>query len=329
MGALVIPVTRAAVAVPVDFVGNHFQQALPVVGQYKHAVLHDSAGCEWFAINTANGVYNWTKLDAFVAAVGANSWTYVVWGTPLWASARPAEVSPYYPTASRAEPASMASLATFITALCNRYVGLARIEIWNEPDLPEWYSGTVATFVTLAQTVYSAAKAVRGGIDVIGPGHVEYLNTWFAQFLAAGGAATSDAWSVHGYLTQWASSNASVIGLLLSMRNLYLVTSNAGASKSRIYLTEFGHFNARVELTDAAYVLAFQRGMLVAAALGIKQASWYAYDDALMGYSGRSAVLAGITAFIGLISGATLTNVSINMPECSVSANINGTDYLF
>lgn len=329
MATSVIPVSRTSIIVPIDFCGMHFEQVLPIAGQYKHTVLHDAYGCEWYSINTSNGTYNWTKLDAFVATVGANPWTYVVWGTPLWASARPSELSPYYATASTAEPTSMANLATFITALCNRYTGLVRIEVWNEPDLIEWYTGTVSTFVTLSQTVYNAAKAVRGGIDIVGPSHVSYITSWFNNFLIAGGGAYVDAWSLHGYLVQWRSPNASVVGLLLSMGVLYNTASQNGVTKSRIYMTEFGHFDARTELTDAAYILSFQRGMLVAAAMGIKQAAWYAYDDTPMGYSGRTAILNGIAAFITLISGATLTNVSINMPECSINATINGTTYLY
>ena len=58
-GPSILPISRGgSVTVPADFCGNHFNNTLPVAGQYKTANSHDAAGCDWFEINTANGVRN-------------------------------------------------------------------------------------------------------------------------------------------------------------------------------------------------------------------------------------------------------------------------------
>jgi len=323
-----IPVLQGSVTVPSDFCGNHFNNVSPVENQYRSCVLHDAAGCDWGEIHTAPGVFNWSALDARVASIGSKSWTYVVSRTPTWASARPNEPHPYGAGAA-AEPADMSNLYNFIVALCNRYPTLSKIEVWNEPDIaapfaPIWYTGTVATFVTLTQSIYNAAKSVRPQIKILGPSCTNYLTTWFKQFLQAGGGSYIDAWAIHGYFLQWSSPNNSMLGLLRTINCLYVSCSDTGITKSEIYLTEFGQFGARAESSDSEYIRQFKQGMILAAALKIKQASWYAYDDAVMGYSGRPVVENAIADFINSFCGSTLSNVTINMPECSITCSING-----
>lgn len=321
--------------VPADFCGNHWDAIDPVPAQGKHMMAFEMNNCSWRSINTSAGVYDWTRLDACVSAWGARPWIGNPWGTPTWASARPAEAH-VYGLGAAAEPAVMADLGTYVTQLVNRYPTMSHIEVWNEPDVaapmdpPLWYTGSVATFVTMCQTVYNAAKAARPGIVVLGPGTVNYLSSpnWLDAWFAAGGASYVDAYSIHGYQTQYGTPLKAFLGVAHQLQYLHNARSKNGIVNKDIYITEFGQTNPGGRyFTTEAYVTGYKRAMLFAAATGVKMASWYNHDGPTMGYNGRTDIEAEIAAFITLLSGATLTNVWLNVPSQTISATINGVDY--
>lgn len=295
-------------------------------------------GCRWWNINTANGVYDWTVLDAKIAAYGSGPWTYCCFGTPTWASARPTESHPYG-LGRGAEPANMQYLTDFVTALVNRYPTLTHVEVWNEPDLSLasnptgwWFSGTVAAFVTLCQTVFNASHAANPSVKVIGPGTVNYLSSpnWLDAFFAAGGASYLDAISMHGYQMQWGTNHKALLGTMMQLRYMRNALSKAGITGKDLYISEFGQINPLPStMTDEEMIAAYRRAMVVAAASGVKHANWYQYDDASFGYQGRVSVELAVTALTTLLNGSTLSAVSLNIPDMTVSATINGTQYTF
>ena len=338
MGYGRLELTRGAtVSVPTDFVGGHVEYDLPVPSQMPHWVCFEARPCRWFEIHTAVSTYNWTALDARVAAIGSRPWTYVVWGTPNWASARPSEVHPYG-NGLAAEPASMVNLTNFITALVTRYPTLANIEVWNEPDVSTsetyyWFSGTAAAFVSIAQTVYNAAKAVRSSVQVIGPGTVNYLSSpnWLDGVWAAGLDTYLDGISIHGYQRQWGTPFKAMLGIAHNWQYMCASRSKAGLSNTKPrYITEFGQLNPTpVTMSDADLILGYRRGMLMAAALGFKIAAWYTYDGPTFSYEGRPAVEAAVTEMAALLPGKTLTNGYIELPENSVHVTLDGVEYAY
>lgn len=336
MGYGRVEISRGAtISVPADFVGNHFETATPIPAQCKHMLAFDMRPCRWKDINTSAGVYNWAGLDAAVAAYGSGPWTYNCWGTPTWASARPAEAHPYWPGCA-AEPASMTSLSDFVTALVTRYPTLTHIEVWNEPDIPTsetyyWYSGTAATFVTMAQTINTAAKAVRPAVKIIGPGTVNYLSSpnWLDAVWAAGLDTYLDAVSMHAYQMQYGTPLKAFLGLMHSRQYMCNSRSKAGLGNAKdFYITEFGQINPTARaMTEDEVITGYRRAMVTAAALGYKYACWYHYDGSSFGYSGRSKIVAAVVQMCSLLPGSTLTNVYLKLPEQTVCATINGVDY--
>ncbi|MCE7796336.1 hypothetical protein LWE61_07145 [Sphingobium sufflavum] len=94
-------------------------------------------------------------------------------------------------------------IATFVKALVSRY-GLAAVrtwpfEIWNEPDLPFFWSGTQAQYFDLYKATAVAIKSVDAQIQVGGPstsgGH------WMQEFVdyAAQNNAPVDFFGTHAY----------------------------------------------------------------------------------------------------------------------------------
>jgi hypothetical protein len=229
----------------------------------------------------------------------------------------------------------MANLTAFVTALINRYPTLTHIEIWNEPDIPTsetyyWYSGSVATFVTMAQTIYNAAKAARPAIKVIGPGVVNYLSSpnWLDAAWAAGLDTYLDAVSIHAYQRQWGTPLKAFLGLAHSRQYLCNSRSKAGLAAKDIYVSELGQINPVARsISEDDLITGYRRAMVTAAALGYKYACWYHYDGPSFGYSGRSKITQAVVDMCALLPGSTLTNVYLSLPEQTVCATINGTTY--
>ena len=133
MGTSTVTVSRGTVTVPADFVGNHFQRVVPVSGQYRRWHSHDAIGCGWYQVNTADGVYDWSDLDAYVAALDeGDGWTYDVWGTPNWLSARPAEAHTYGAGVA-AEPTDMSKLTKGVER--TRRYAAANMVFWNGREI--------------------------------------------------------------------------------------------------------------------------------------------------------------------------------------------------
>jgi hypothetical protein len=132
--------------------------------------------------------------------------------TPAWASSNPER-----PCAGGRNllgcaeiPANISDWDDFVTALVTRYKGRIRYyEIWDEPNRPEAWRGTVRDMVTLAQHAYliiksidPSAKVLTPGVTVIGiqpphPGCI--MDCWLDQYFAAGGYQYADAVTWHGF----------------------------------------------------------------------------------------------------------------------------------
>jgi xylan 1,4-beta-xylosidase len=77
------------------------------------------------------------------------------------------------------------------------------IEVWNEPNLPEFWSGTQADYFRLYETTARAVKDVDASLQVGGPGLAPGDHGWwapFADFVASRDVPT-DFVSFHAYTT--------------------------------------------------------------------------------------------------------------------------------
>ncbi len=335
IGAAELVILNGSITVPATFCGQHFK-GTPNTTQGKRIHSHDMQGVRWWEVNTSNGVYDWSTLDAKISAWGAGPWTYCMFGTPTWASARPTEPHAYG-LGRMAEPSSMAYLTSFVTALVNRYPTLTHVEVWNEPDIPSsqslyWYSGTVATFVTMCQTIYNAVKAANPAVLVCGPGSTYYLSSpnWLDAFFVAGGAAYLDQYSIHGYQLQYGTPHKAMLGTFLNVKYLKESIAKNGAAVKPICISEFGQINPIPStLTDDQVINAYKRAMVIAAALGLTHANWYQYDDSTFGYSTRTSVASAVSAFASALSGGTLDSVRVKIASeaITVTGNLGGVAF--
>ena len=145
----------------------------------------------WPFIEQTKGVYNWSVLDQYVADAAANNvpgtstpvtlyWTNA--NIPPWAAADQTTCTVYTGTTISACTGMVANIAdfqTFMTALVTRYNGsptspvspgsIQIYELWNEPNITNVFTGTVANMVTLTSAAYSIIRANNPSATILSP----------------------------------------------------------------------------------------------------------------------------------------------------------------
>ncbi len=175
--------TDAPFRVPFDYVGLHSDHGLgkPVpLPDYAYDAIrsHDAddrddwPATQWARIERQAGVYDWTAVDAWMAANPAKTRIWVLFGCPAFYQKYPGEPwrYPYLPGGG-SPPRDPAAAAAFIRALLARHPGKIRfVEIWNEPNFgwglggaggrwsprmaqPGFFTGTAEDLAGLARAV--------------------------------------------------------------------------------------------------------------------------------------------------------------------------------
>src|ERR1019366_9373099 len=134
--------------------------------------------------------------------------------TPAWAGGG---------TSGDQAPSNMLYLNNFATAVAQRAIAdglpIKHWEVWNEPNngAGTW-TGTNAQMVTMAQTIYSAVKAVDPTNKVLTPSPQGNATTWMNNYLAAGGGDYADIMAFHGYT---GSAPETIATLIDSYKSVY------------------------------------------------------------------------------------------------------------
>lgn len=80
---------------------------------------------------------------------------------------------------------------------------VAAIEIWNEPDLPEYFaSADPADYAELLKAAYPAIKSAAPDITVVAGAPTGVNTDWYRQLYEAGAGGSFDALGVHPYVGQ-------------------------------------------------------------------------------------------------------------------------------
>jgi hypothetical protein len=222
---LLLGASIAGAQISPQFFGLHtgsVKTAWPTVADVQFASWRSNAAMvRWSDINTAPGVYDWTRLDNALSSTTqyGQSVLYNVYYTPSWASQCPAcvcgkqkETAGCYPPSDLNSDGSGTDqhLKDFVAALL-QHAGPGKIsylEVWNEPNIIGEFNGTIEQLVRMASDVQSVAKSFDPNIQIISPaetgdgppGTDQLRMTYLDQFLAAGGGAYVDIIALHGYV---------------------------------------------------------------------------------------------------------------------------------
>jgi len=288
--------------------------------QFASIRSHDADFGFWRNINTAKGVFDWSKLDAAASLGRPILWT--MYGTPQWAASATDQgfFGPYGKRGESGVPVDMADVAAFTTSLVARYnTGGKRkikwIELGNEPNFNQnrngfWW-GSASDLVRMGKVVRDAAKAVDPDILILSPGFVDVAPAiaWLAAVDPVSGKKGSeiiDLFSFHPYTSNYdapANELRSAIPWFSVLKPLLL---NAGIPDIGIVASEWA-FNSIPEnrfLVSPQWARKqwLKRNIAIHACLGIKATFLYSYNSNLIGNleNDKEGVIAAINESMAL-----------------------------
>jgi uncharacterized protein (TIGR03437 family) len=233
--------------------------------------LWDS-GTAWTSLEPVKGVWNWEPLDEWVNAAEAHGVKQILLTlgqSPAWASSQPDNVN-YVGAGAPAPPRDIQDWRNYITAVGQRYKGRIRsYEIWNEPNDPTYYAGTVPQLVELTRETYQILKAIDPANTVVAP--VPYEAGYLDQLLLAGMAPYVDAISFHFYTY---TAIPEKVGPWIA--NVRLIMEKNGVGAMPFWDTEGASGDTTTsEDLGAAYLV---RRYLVDLAYGSVHYNWYTWS---------------------------------------------------
>jgi hypothetical protein len=233
----------------------------------------------WAQLEPHKGDWDWRMLDKTVALADAHGVEvlYTMGRSPQWASARPQDTgrNPHAEAGGMAEPKNLEDWRNYVRTVATRYKGrIKAYEIWNEPNLPNFYSGTPEAMINLAREAYAVLKQVDPSIVVVSPSAVGPTGlTWLQQYLDLGGGKYADVIGYHFYVR-----GQDPEAMLDFIRQVHELTAKAGVSDKPLWNTEAGWLQPyRIDPQDGPAFMA--RAYILNWAAGVSRFYWYAWDN--------------------------------------------------
>jgi polysaccharide biosynthesis protein PslG len=215
----------------------------------RKGILDDMAGAgltsvrldfAWNALEGTKGQYTWGSMDTFVNEAAAHNMTVLVmlYWPPAWASSTGS-------AAKNAPPKNGADFGNICGQVGKRYGSkLAGVEMWNEPDITTFWSGSRQQFFQMIHDAYPVAKNLSPSTTYVAgaPTYIGLASNWFKDAYASGiYKGYYDAQGIHPYMSpsdlppDAPKSNWSVKGIA----DLQALRSSNGDT-SPLWATEWG-----------------------------------------------------------------------------------------
>jgi hypothetical protein len=271
-------VGSAAAQVPATFFGMHMLHAVNgstpwPTDQFGALRLWDS-GVDWHEIATSRGNYNWSNFDMWMTLAQQHNVdvTYTFGRVPSWANGGQGTSVPM---------TNMQDWDDFVKAVATRAAGRVKYwEIWNEPNDTHFWTGNVATLVTMAQHAAQIIKSIDPNAVILTPSPTWTSTSpdqWMTQYLQAGGGQYADVIAFHGYVN---ASPESIDSLAANMRQ---VMSANGQSSKPLWDTEASWSLAdscSASICDPDQQAAFLvRHYMLHLSRNVQRYYWYAWED--------------------------------------------------
>jgi hypothetical protein len=224
---------------------------------------------DWSGGEPSQGTFNWSTLDRIMASVQQAGLTadLVIDGCPPWAAAAGA-------TGQFAQPASPSQFAAWAAAVAARYgsMGADYFEVWNEPNISEFWSPTPnpAAYTADLVAAYAAIKAADPSSLVISAGLSPAADTsssidpvtFLGDMYADGAQGSFDAVGDHPYTfpadpdTDSQGAWGEMDQTSPSLRSL--MTAHGDGAK-KIWITEFGAPTEAEQTTELTQAITFAK----------------------------------------------------------------------
>jgi len=279
------PAQAAARPLTPAFFGMH-DPGLDATVSYGALRLWD-VGTTWAEIEAVPGVFDFTRLDALVAAAERRHLkvTLVLGSTPTWAATDPLSVSAsWLPKGTSSPPTSEAYWARYVKTVARRYAGrIDSYQIWNEASLRVFWQGTPAALAQLTAVARREIRRADPAALVVStpmlPRQPDW-STWSAAYLKALKPLgwPVDVFAVHSYQPD---KQATPAGRVAGIRKMQSALLAAKAPVKPMWDTEANYSsNAFIhhEVTGQKAADWVARTYLDSLRLGVSRTYWYAFD---------------------------------------------------
>jgi hypothetical protein len=250
---------------------------------------------EWPKLQPQSSKWDFSKLDKYVElAAEHNVEILMPLGlTPAWASSRPEEKTFNTPGVA-APPKNLEDWKAFVRQVATRYKGkIHYYEIWNEPNLKGFFSGTPQEMVILVREASKILKQVDPSVKIVSPSPTSSDGpAWLDTFLQQGGGQYVDVIGYHFYVTPAAPE-----ALMPLADKIHQIMQRNHVPQLPLWDTESGwrmanHQNEVKPLPSAPFnkVLSDEEAIAYVARFytlawvkGIARVYWYAWDNQFMG----------------------------------------------
>lgn len=253
----------------------------------------------WADLEPSQGTFDFTHLDSSIAGANAHGiydFIETLVKTPAWASSNTTSnaCSDYLGRPGGCFPPSDLNpdgtgadqyWKNFVTAVVQHVCAsgtcsIQNWEIWNEPNVKNFWQGTTAQLIRMTQDAAQIIKSINPNLTVITPppaggGDPSSKAASFMQsFLQGGGAQNVDVIGFHGYLAPSEVEQPSLISG--GLRNLTQARSATSTNKP-LWDTE-GSWGPTVNLPQTNMQVAYVATFYLMQATYVQRAYWYAYD---------------------------------------------------
>jgi hypothetical protein len=269
-------------AIPPTYFGMHIHQAAtttpwPAIpfGAWR---LWD-AGVTWPDLESRTSNWDFTLLDQYVALAQKHNVALLLplGLTPTWASARPGEPSEHFQPGNLAAPKYIEDWRIYVSTVARRYKGRIRnYEIWNEPNLKEYWTGTTKELITLAHEASQILRDIDPTVTIVGPSATDRETGpgWLDDYLSAGGGMYLDAIAHHLYV--FPSPPEALLPFAGRVRQ---VMAKHGMADKPLWNSELGWALPKVFSSDMEAAGYLARAYLLNWIGGVQRCYWYAWDN--------------------------------------------------
>lgn len=242
--------------------------------------------------NASDPCYDWSNFDQWAPVVTANGQQilYTAYYTPQWASSSPNTSCQAAGPGGCFAPNDVESgdkhWINFLTALYNHATAnqwhISYWECWNEPNIPNEWSGTLTDLDIMCKDLQSTIHALDSSAKFTTPAATDGMSAvkWLTKWINNGFASEADILAFHGYICDDINNcqaEAVISGLLAPLNTA--ITATPMADKP-LWDTEGSDLVGNLAIQDPDLHAAFYaRYTVLQQSAGVAMFSYWAYDN--------------------------------------------------
>jgi hypothetical protein len=229
------------------------------------------ADVTWLDLEPTKGQWQFARLDRYLSLAQQHGTGILLTlgNPPSWAAVR------------AQDPSNLDDWRAYVRTVATRYKGRVQAyEIWNEPNLKQFWGGTTDQMLTLTKEASQIIHSVDPQAIVVSPSATaNYGIPWFEDFLKKGGGQYVDVIGYHFYVNPQTLLPEDMVPVIQRVRQLI---SENGLGNKPLWNTETGWAPPAAFASDEVAAGFLARSFILCWAARVQRFYWYAWDNRAM-----------------------------------------------